>query len=71
MAFITTTKSGFHLPTLLARPFVAAFSVLVAMAEAHPRMAQINKLNALSDAELAARGTTRADEVRRIFPHQY
>lgn len=71
MAFTTTTKPGFHLPTFLARPFVATFNVLVAMAEAHPRMAQINRLNALSDAELAARGTTRADEVRRIFPHHY
>ena len=71
MAFVTTTKPGFHLSTFLARPFVAVFNVLVAMAEAHPRMAQINKLNAISDAELAARGTTRADEVRRLFAHYY
>lgn len=40
---------------------------LIAMAESGPQMAQIRKLNATSDADLAARGLTREGEIRRIF----
>jgi uncharacterized protein YjiS (DUF1127 family) len=67
MAFITTAKSEFSLAATLARPFRGVWNFLVLVAEAHPRMEAVNKLNALSDADLEARGTTRSDEVRRIF----
>lgn len=52
---------------MLAAPFVAIGHFLVALAEAGPRMKQIEKLNAMSDADLAALGKTRDGEVRRIF----
>lgn len=44
---------------------------LVQMAEAGPRMAALRALNAMSDEDLAARGVTRADMVRRIFGPAY
>lgn len=65
----TTTlapKSVLSLSTLTA-PFRAIGRGLVALAESGPRMAAIRKLNETSDEELAARGTTRMDEVNRIF----
>lgn len=43
----------------------------VAMAEAGPRMEEVRRLNALSDADLTARGTTREAEVRRIFADRF
>ncbi|AUH35486.1 DUF1127 domain-containing protein [Paracoccus tegillarcae] len=55
---------------VLTAPFRALFNGLIALAEAGPRMKQVRKLNALSDEELAARGTTRVEEVRRIFGDQ-
>jgi uncharacterized protein YjiS (DUF1127 family) len=67
MAFISTVKSDFSLTATLARPFRAVGNFLILAAEAHPKMRLVNKLNELSDAELEARGTTRSDEVRRIF----
>ncbi|MGO4909648.1 hypothetical protein ACEN2J_15085 [Pseudorhodobacter sp. W20_MBD10_FR17] len=67
MAYIATAKSEFSFATTIARPFRAVWNFLLLVAEAHPRMQSVNKLNALSDAELEARGTTRSDEVRRIF----
>lgn len=51
----------------LTAPFRAIGRALVAMAEAGPRMAQLRRLSEMTDEELAARGTTRNDEVRRIF----
>lgn len=39
----------------------------VAFMEAGPRMDQVRRLNATSDTELAARGTSREREVHRIF----
>lgn len=71
MAFITAAKPGFHLSSFLARPFVALWDGMIAMAESHPKMVQVNTLNAFSDAQLAERGTTREAEVRRIFGSQY
>lgn len=52
---------------LLAVPFKAFGTALVALAEASPRMQQINRLNAMTDDQLAALGKTRAGEVRRMF----
>jgi hypothetical protein len=52
---------------LAAAPFLAIWNGLVALAEAGPRMKQIERLNAMSDEQLAALGKTREGEVRRIF----
>lgn len=49
------------------RALSSVFDTLVMFAETGRHMDEVNKLNATSDEELAARGVTRADEVRRIF----
>ncbi|THD85095.1 DUF1127 domain-containing protein [Aliigemmobacter aestuarii] len=45
-------------------------AALVRMAEAGPQMDSVRRLNALTDAELAARGTNRAEMVGRIFANR-
>jgi hypothetical protein len=67
MAYTSIAKPEFRLSTAIARPFVALFDILIAMAEAHPKMQEVSALNAQTDAQLAARGTDREAEVRRIF----
>ncbi|MDN5786295.1 DUF1127 domain-containing protein [Pseudorhodobacter sp.] len=71
MAFVTTSAPASQIAPrigrFLARPFVAFWNLLILMAESTPRMEAVRALNAQSDGDLAARGTTRADEVRRIF----
>jgi uncharacterized protein YjiS (DUF1127 family) len=47
------------------------WSRLVALAEARPEARAINRLNAMSDEDLAARGLTRAGEARRILASRY
>lgn len=71
MAFITTDKPVLRLSTLALRPFVWIWNALIAISEAHPKLAEVNKLNTQTDADLAARGTTREDEIRRIFSGQF
>lgn len=51
----------------LAAPFVAAGKVFALIAEASPRVRELERLNGLSDAELARRGLTRDGEIRRIL----
>ncbi len=51
-------------PRLLSR-IAAAFDWF---ARIGPRMAAMERLSALSDAELARRGTSRAAELHRILP---
>ncbi|MGB8622957.1 MAG: DUF1127 domain-containing protein [Paracoccaceae bacterium] len=69
MAHIVT--SG-HAPSFsLFAPFAAIGRTLVRMAENNPQMKQIEKLNAISDAELERRGTTREAVVRHIFRDRY
>ncbi|WPY96145.1 DUF1127 domain-containing protein (plasmid) [Limimaricola variabilis] len=60
----TATSS---LTSILVAPFAAIGRGLVALAEAGPRMQQVRRLNEMSDEDLAALGTTRAEMVRRIF----
>jgi hypothetical protein len=67
MAYITTSKPALSLGAFVTRPFVASWNFLVALAEAHPKMEAVNKLSRISDETLAARGTDRSAEVRRIF----
>ena len=71
MASITETKHTVSLSSLAARPFVAFWNLMILIAEAHPRMEAVNALNAQTDEQLAARGTTRSDEVRRIFANHF
>ncbi len=44
---------------------------LIHMAENTPRAKAVQKLNQISDAELAACGTTRQEVVRRMFAGLY
>lgn len=63
----THAPAGFGLLHGLLLPFRAIGRGLVRLAENSSYMKQVNALNALSDEELAARGTDRSAEVRRIF----
>ncbi|GAA0288636.1 P-loop NTPase family protein [Rhodovulum strictum] len=58
-----TGRTGSILSTVL--------DALVRVMEHHPRTRQIERLNALSDEDLAARGLTRQDVVRHIFRDRY
>lgn len=64
---ITFDKSRAPFWGLLAAPFVAIGRFLVRLAEANPKLQQLERLNALGDAELARRGLTRHREIRRIL----
>jgi hypothetical protein len=57
--------------SIFKAPFVAYFNYMIRIGESGPRMVELRKLTATSDAALAARGLTRADEVRRIFGSHY
>lgn len=52
---------------ILAAPFVGAARLIAALAEAHARMAQAERLSEKTDAQLAAAGKTRDGELRRIL----
>ncbi|MBC9246586.1 DUF1127 domain-containing protein [Paracoccus sp. 11-3] len=52
-------------------PFRAIGGFLIRLAESSPRAKAVRRLNATSDAELAARGLTREGELRRIFGALY
>ncbi|MCA8880300.1 MAG: DUF1127 domain-containing protein [Rhodobacteraceae bacterium] len=56
---------------VLAAPFKALLNVLVHLAEASPRMRAIQKYQAMSDAELAARGLTRDEIVHHVFGDKF
>lgn len=51
---------------LITTPFRAIGRGLIALAEAGPKMAQLRKLNKMSDADLTAKGLTRDNEALRI-----
>lgn len=71
MAFITTNKPALSLGNLAARPFTGFWNFLIVLAEAHPKMEAVNRLSEQTDEQLAARGTDRSAEVRRIFAGQF
>ena len=50
----------------LAAPFRAVGSVLSLLADASLRIEAVERLSRLTDAQLAARGTTRDEQIRRI-----
>ncbi|MEZ5797517.1 MAG: hypothetical protein R3D63_08700 [Paracoccaceae bacterium] len=55
----------------MSNPLVSFWGGLIALAEARPEARAINRLDALSDEELAARGLTRMGELRRILGARY
>ena len=52
---------------LLTTPFRALGNLFIKMAENNSRVTALNALNAMSDAELAAKGLTRAEAVALLF----
>ena len=74
MAHLSGTASAgvtAHIAFALAAPFRALVQALVRMGECAPQMREVNRLNALSDSDLAQRGLTREGEIRRIFADRF
>ena len=67
MTYADMTASRPRLLEALLAPFRAVGRGLIWLAENNSRMVAVERLLATTDEELAARGTTRPDEVRRIF----
>ena len=71
MAFFDVAQSrSFGFATgwaVVSAPFRMIGRGMIALAEASDRMEKIKRLHETTDAQLAAAGTTRADEVKRIF----
>ncbi len=55
----------------VTRFFNRIWNGLVTLAESGSQAQALKQLSNMSDAELAARGTTRADAVRRIFAPRF
>jgi len=55
----------------IGNPLAGLARLMVRIIETHPLSREIDKLNAMSDAELAARGTTRADATAQMFRGRY
>lgn len=72
MAFADHTLLTRSFGTALARPFAAVLNFLIALGESGSKMEAVRHLHTQSDADLAAKGTTRVAEVNRIFaPYMY
>ena len=68
MAHIATNSaSNLSLGKLLAAPFVAFGNAVVKLSEASSRAQLVEKLQNMSDAELAERGITRDQIVHHVF----
>ena len=68
MAHIATNTYGhISLGKTLAKPFVAIGHFLVKLGEANSRAKTVQRLNDMSDAELARIGLAREDIVRHVF----
>lgn len=65
------TDAPRSLSGIFLAPFRVIGNLMVAAAETGPIMKEVNKLNALTDADLAAKGLTREGEIRRIFGARY
>jgi uncharacterized protein YjiS (DUF1127 family) len=69
MASITTNTAPRS--SLLARLGTSLLDALVRVAEANPKFQQAQRLAALSDAELARLGMTRADIPQRVWGSRF
>lgn len=67
MTYAEITLGRPRLLDIVLAPFYALGRGLIWLAENNSRMAELDKLIATSDEELAAKGLNRTDEVRRIF----
>lgn len=67
MAHISAPYSTTPAPAPLAGFFRRIFNTLVLIAEANPRMQQIERLNAKSDEQLAKMGLKREDIFRHVM----
>lgn len=63
----TSTHAGTGIRGLLTATGAGIFNALARMAERDPRVRAINALSATSDEQLAARGLTREQVIRKIF----
>lgn len=66
-AEIHSTASAARIASVIATPFKAVWNFLLEVGELSSRGQQIRQLSELTDEELAERGVTREDVVRRIF----
>ena len=67
MAYITNTAVRGSAFAPVARFFQIIGDALVRIAESNGRLRHVRALEAMSDAELAARGLKREDIVRHVF----
>ncbi|MEP2715712.1 hypothetical protein [Pseudophaeobacter sp.] len=65
------TPTTLNILSLLAKPFVALGNGLIKLAESNSRYQTLNKLMALSDAELEERGLKRDQLVHRVYSDSY
>ncbi|MBO9395769.1 MULTISPECIES: DUF1127 domain-containing protein [unclassified Shimia] len=63
----TTSAAPLTLGKVLAAPFRAIGNGFVSLIENNSRIQQVDRLNALTDAQLAARGLKREDIVQHVF----
>lgn len=63
----TVSNAALNALHILTRPFVAIGSFLVSLADASSQAHALNALADLSDADLAAKGTTRNEQIRYIL----
>ncbi|EPX75943.1 DUF1127 domain-containing protein [Salipiger mucosus] len=70
MAFLTATDRH-HSEPLLSRILSGIGNAIVAVGEANPRLRRVEKLQRMSDAQLAERGIRREDIVRHVFHDVY
>ena len=66
-----TAPTALGILNLLAKPFTALGKGLVAIAETNTRYQTLNKLMALSDAELVKRGLNRDQLVHHVYSDSY
>jgi uncharacterized protein YjiS (DUF1127 family) len=67
MAQTEALPAGRSIARTLIAPFAAIGRFMVLIAESGPRMQQVRRLNEMSDEDLKALGTTRAEMVQKIF----
>lgn len=68
MAHVTHDVSAPHgLASTLAAPFVGLFKALIAISEANPRYRKLQRLQAMSDDELAKLGLRRDEIVQHVL----
>lgn len=70
MAQTSNLTTGPSLARTLTAPFAALGRFFTAIAEARPLVQQFNRLNEMSDEDLAALGTTRGEMVQKIIGRQ-